>query len=238
MKLLVSVKDEIEAINAIEGKADIIDIKNPKEGALGACMPSVIKKISEISHNYNVLCSSAIGDVSYAGNASLAACGAAMCGVDYIKVGLKTENVVIASSIMKNVVKEIRNYKNFHKEKIKVVAVAFADWMRANTFPVEEIYEVGLASNCDVLMIDTAIKDKKNLFDFMKEDEIKNFAKTAKEFGFEVAVAGSLGKKEILILKNIDEIDVIGVRTAVCKNFERNNEIDKNMVKELKEIIE
>ncbi|PKP56056.1 MAG: hypothetical protein CVT88_10620 [Candidatus Altiarchaeales archaeon HGW-Altiarchaeales-1] len=176
MKLLVSVQNIVECTNAIEGNAAIIDIKNPREGALGACTPKTIKEIVKISHNFNSLCSAAIGDVQYAGNASLAALGAAMCGVDYIKVGLRTESASIAGSIMKEVVREVRNYKNFYGEKIKIVAVGFADWQRANTFPVEELYDIGLAGNCDVLMIDTAIKDGKNLFDFVKEKEISNFA--------------------------------------------------------------
>ncbi|OQX21481.1 MAG: hypothetical protein BWK75_03065 [Candidatus Altiarchaeales archaeon A3] len=238
MKLLVSVRNVIEAINAIDGKADIIDVKNPKEGSLGACTPKTIKEIGKISHNYNLLCSAAIGDVQHAGNASLAALGAAICGVDYIKVGLKTESVVIAGSIINSVVKEVSNYKNFYGEKIKVVAVGFADWQRANTFHVEELYGIGLAGSCDVLMIDTAIKDGKNLFDFMKEKEVADFAKTARELGFEVAIAGSLRNKEISILRNISEIDIVGVRSAVCKNFDRNGEIDKKLVEGLKENLE
>lgn len=238
MKLLVSVKNVLECMNAIEGNADIIDIKNPEEGSLGACTPKTIREIVKISHNFNLPCSAAIGDVQYMGNASLAALGAAMCGVDYIKVGLKTENTKIAGLIMKEVVKEVRKYKNLNGEDIKVVAVGFADWQRANTFPIEELYDIGLTSNCDVLMIDTSIKDGKNLFNFLKEKEISNFAKTAHAMGFEVGVAGSLRSKEISILKNIREIDVIGVRGAACKNFDRKEEIDKDKVKALKEILE
>lgn len=238
MKLLVSVQNIDESINAIEGNADIIDIKNPYDGALGACTPKIIKEIAKISHNFNLLCSATIGDVQHTGNASLAALGAAVCGVDYIKVGLRTENVSLASSIMKEVVKEVKNYKNFYGENIKIVAVGFADWQRAHTFPINELHEIALASNCDVLMIDTAVKDGKNLFDFMKKEEISNFAKTAHALGFEIGVAGSLRDKDISVIKNIKEIDVIGVRGAVCRNFDRKEEIDKEKVKELKEILE
>ncbi|NCN65512.1 MAG: hypothetical protein GW779_05630 [Candidatus Altiarchaeum hamiconexum] len=238
MKLLVSVRNVLEAINAIEGKADIIDVKNPKEGSLGACTPKTIKETGKISHNYNLLCSAAIGDVQHVGNASLAALGAAICCVDYIKVGLMTESTAPAVSIMKAVTKEVSSYKNFYGEKIKVVAVGFADWYLANTFPVEELYNIGLAGNCDVLMIDTAIKGGKNLFDFMKKKEVADFARTASDLGFEVAIAGSLRNKEISVLRNISEIDIIGVRSAACGNFDRNGEIDKNRVKELKENLE
>lgn len=39
MKLLVSPINKEEAIAAYKGGADIIDVKNPKEGSLGANFP-------------------------------------------------------------------------------------------------------------------------------------------------------------------------------------------------------
>ena len=41
--------NEKEALEAIAGGADIIDVKNPQEGALGANYPWVIKKIKEVN---------------------------------------------------------------------------------------------------------------------------------------------------------------------------------------------
>ena len=77
-----------EASEAIAGGADIIDVKNPQEGALGANFPWVIKQIREIAPK-NIQVSCAIGDVpNLPGSISLAAFGAASLGVDYVKVGL------------------------------------------------------------------------------------------------------------------------------------------------------
>ena len=45
MKLLVSVVNENEVAAAVEGGADIIDVKNPAEGALGANFPRVIRAV-------------------------------------------------------------------------------------------------------------------------------------------------------------------------------------------------
>ena len=47
MKLLVSPKDIEEAKAVIRGNADFIDVKNPKEGSLGANFPWVIRAIKE-----------------------------------------------------------------------------------------------------------------------------------------------------------------------------------------------
>ena len=88
MKLLISPMNEKEAVQAIAGGADIIDVKNPHEGPLGANYPWVIKKIREITPpDIEVSCT--LGEVpNLPGSVSLAALGAASLGVDYIKVGL------------------------------------------------------------------------------------------------------------------------------------------------------
>jgi uncharacterized protein (UPF0264 family) len=88
LKLLISPTNEAEAKEAIAGGADIIDVKNPLEGALGANYPWVIKNIKKLTPKpLEVSC--AIGDApNLPGTVSLASFGAAALGVDYIKVGL------------------------------------------------------------------------------------------------------------------------------------------------------
>jgi uncharacterized protein (UPF0264 family) len=49
MRLLVSVVNEKEAFNAVEGGAHIVDVKNPKEGSLGANFPRVIRQLRKPS---------------------------------------------------------------------------------------------------------------------------------------------------------------------------------------------
>ena len=88
MKLLISPKNKGEAIEAIMGGANIIDVKNPNEGALGANFPWVIKEIIEIVPE-NVETSCTIGEMpTLPGSISLAARGATSIGVNYIKAGL------------------------------------------------------------------------------------------------------------------------------------------------------
>jgi uncharacterized protein (UPF0264 family) len=47
MKLLISPINKEEAIIASRGGADIVDVKNPKEGSLGANFPWVIRDVKE-----------------------------------------------------------------------------------------------------------------------------------------------------------------------------------------------
>ena len=44
MLLLISPINTKEAFEAIEGGADIVDVKNPSEGSLGANFPWVIRR--------------------------------------------------------------------------------------------------------------------------------------------------------------------------------------------------
>ena len=49
MLLLISPINHEEALESIKGGADIVDVKNPKEGSLGANFPWVIKEIRELT---------------------------------------------------------------------------------------------------------------------------------------------------------------------------------------------
>jgi len=51
LKLLISIKSVEEALIVKNSKFDILDIKNPAEGSLGANFPGVIKEIIERSPN-------------------------------------------------------------------------------------------------------------------------------------------------------------------------------------------
>ena len=88
MRLMISVLSSLEDREALAGGAEILDVKNPAEGSLGAQAPSVIQEIKALAAG-KLEVSAAIGDMpNLPGTAALAALGAAMCGADYIKVGL------------------------------------------------------------------------------------------------------------------------------------------------------
>src|SRR3990170_7567664 len=85
---MISVRDETEAAAAVAGGADIIDIKNPNEGSLGAQPPHVITAIVKAVPPA-IPVSASIGDVpNLPGTVALAGLGAALCGVRFVKVGL------------------------------------------------------------------------------------------------------------------------------------------------------
>lgn len=232
MQLLVSAINLNEAKEATLGGADILDVKNPKEGSLGASFSWIIKEISDYANGERVV-SSTIGDVPYKpGTVSLAALGSAVSGSNYVKVGLYgTKNYEEALDVMKAVVKSVKEYN----ENITVVACGYADAYRVGSILPEDIPDVAKNSNSDVAMLDTFIKDGKRLTDHLSVTELEDFVKKSHENNLQVALAGSVNKNDVPLLKNIG-CDIMGVRGCVCTGGDRNNgTINHKLVQELKD---
>jgi uncharacterized protein (UPF0264 family) len=233
MKLLVSPRDLEEAKSVIRGNADIVDVKNPKEGSLGANFPWVIKSIKELvdkEGGNGMEMSVAIGDFYYKpGTASLAALGAASVGADYIKIGLfKIKTREEAIDLLSGVVKAV---KGFDPTK-KVVSAFYSDYKRINSISPFEIAEIGKEVEIDVSMVDTGIKDGKTTFEFLSEDELTTFVSESKALGLETALAGSFTFEDIPALKRIAP-DILGVRGMVCGG-DRNSQVQEELVTELR----
>ena len=229
MIVLISPKDKEEAKEAIEGGADIIDVKNPLEGSLGANFPWVIREIRGITPK-DRLVSATVGDVPYKpGTVALAAVGAAVSGADYIKVGLYgTRSYRESVDVMEKVVRAV---KDIDEDKI-VVAAGYADAYRVGSVDPLIIPKVARDSGCDVAMLDTAIKDGKRLFDHLSKDLLSEFVEEVHTYGLKCALAGSIRKEDIPALKEIG-CDIVGVRGAVCTKGDRNNgRIKKELVEE------
>jgi len=229
MKLLVSPMSIEEAKATINGGADIVDVKNPKEGSLGANFPWVIKSIVDLADGKKLV-SAAIGDFDYKpGTASLAALGAATSGANYIKIGLlgiKTPEE--AEEMLKNVVRSVKDFN----EDVKLVAAAYADYERAGSLAPMDLPSVAQKCGVDVIMVDTAVKDGKTAFEFMDENQLIEFVSAGQERKMEVALAGNLGFGDLKTLKRIDP-DIIGIRGAVCGG-DRKAKIKEELVKQMK----
>ena len=226
--------NEKEASEAIAGGADIIDVKNPTEGALGANYPWVIKRIKEITPK-NIEVSCTLGEVpNLPGSISLAALGAASLGVDYIKVGLyglKTPEEAIF--LLQNVNRAAKEFNS----KIKVVATGYADAEKIGAVEPLLIPEIAHKAQVDVAMIDTSVKDGKNLFDYLTQEQLKKFINTTHNLGLEAALAGSLRKQDLPVVYGLGA-DVAGLRGAACTNSNRvTGQITRKLVHELVEIV-
>jgi uncharacterized protein (UPF0264 family) len=234
LKLLISPTDEKEALEAIAGGADIIDVKNPKEGALGANFPWVIRRIREITPK-NVEVSCTLGDVpNLPGAISLAALGAATTGVNYVKAGLyglKTKEDALY--LMQNVTRAVKDCNS----SIKVVTTGYADAKRIGSVDPLLIPTIAHKAKADIAMIDTAVKDGKNLFAFLTSHQLKSFVNAAHDCGLKAALAGSLKKEDLPAVYALGA-DIVGVRGAACTHGNRvDGRITRETVRDLVEVV-
>jgi (5-formylfuran-3-yl)methyl phosphate synthase len=229
MRLLVSPMNIEEARFALAGGADILDVKNPKEGSLGANFPWAIRAVVDLAGG-RVPVSATIGDLDYKpGTASLAALGAAVAGADYVKAGLL--GVRTAKQAEEMLVGIVKAVKDFDPEK-KVVAAGYSDYDREGCISPMLLPAVAAKAGADLVMVDTAVKDGKPTFEFMSEQDLKAFIDLGHSCGLEVALAGSIGFAHLEMLMRLDP-DIIGVRGIVCGG-DRRSAIRAELVEKLK----
>ncbi|KUG21042.1 hypothetical protein ASZ90_009210 [hydrocarbon metagenome] len=228
MQLLVSPSSIEEAKNSL--CADIIDVKKPSEGSLGANFPWVIRGVKELAGRKPV--SAAIGDYDYKpGGAGLAAYGAACAGADYIKIGLMFSGEERAREVIAAVTKAV---KDEFPEKYVVIS-AYSDYERLGTISPFAISSLAAEAGADVAMIDTGKKDGKSTFDFMDEETLARFIRQNRDLGLKTALAGSLKFEDIPALKRINP-DIIGVRGMVCGG-DRSDTIRADLIDRLLNLI-
>jgi uncharacterized protein (UPF0264 family) len=221
MQLLVSPSSIDEARHS--GAADIIDVKRPSEGSLGANFPWVIREIKQFAKKP---VSAAIGDFDYKpGRAALAAYGAACAGADYVKIGLAFEGEEHARDMIRCVVRAVKG--EFPKKF--VVIASYSDYERMHTIPPCDMVPIAAECGADIAMVDTGIKDGKSTFAFMNEDQLRSFTNRNRELGLGTAIAGALKFEDIDALKRINP-DIIGVRGMVCGG-DRNATVREDLIK-------
>ncbi len=221
MKLLVSVVDAAEARLAVAGGVDIVDVKNPAEGSLGAPAPGVIAQVRDVLPAELPL-SAALGDLPcLPGTAALAALGAARSGAAYVKLGLwgvtGTEDAVAV----------LRAARDAVDGEAAVIAVAYADAARVPSRPLAPSELVAAAREAGVsgCLIDTAIKDGRGLLSWLAADALAELVAEAHGAGLEIALAGELRAEDLPAVRATGA-DIAGVRSAACREGRRTAALD------------
>ena len=183
MQLLVSPSSIDEARRSVA--ADIIDVKKPSEGSLGANFPWVIREIKTLLAKP---LSAAIGDFDYKpGGASLAAYGAACAGADYVKIGLAFDGGDKARDVITAVVRAVKD--EFPRKY--VVIAAYSDYQRMHSISPFEMAPIAAECGADFAMVDTGIKDRQSTFAFMNEETLRVFTDNNEKLGLGTALAGA-----------------------------------------------
>jgi uncharacterized protein (UPF0264 family) len=230
MRLMISVVSAEEARKAMLGGAEILDIKNPAEGSLGAQYPRVIREIKNLASG-SVEISAAIGDMpNLPGTAALAALGAASCGPDYIKVGLHgPRNELEAATLLREVQRAVEEFE------VSLIAVGYADFIRAGTLDPAYLPGMAVSEGVRGFLLDTAIKDGRSLLDFLDPTWLRRLGEKAHAAGLLFGLAGALREEHLAIASDLGA-DVVGMRTAACRDNLRSGPLEPARVRRLRDI--
>jgi (5-formylfuran-3-yl)methyl phosphate synthase len=233
MELLISVVGEHEVEAAVSGHADIVDVKNPREGSLGANFPHVIRRVRALTPT-EIPVSVAIGDFpNLPGTAALAAAGAAGCGVQYVKVGLLgPRDHDEALSLLAAVCRAGRD----QDPRVRIMATAYADAGKTGSLAPLDLPAIAAEAGADGCMIDTAAKSGGTLLTELGAKELESFVARCREVGLLCALAGSLRVADMERLRDLAP-DIVGFRGAACRDGRRDGSVDREAVQRLKDLV-
>lgn len=217
-RLLVSVRNVDEALLAVRGGADFIDLKEPAQGALGglpeATVRAIVQALREAGSTLPV--SATIGDMPMHEQGEILArverVGA--CGVDIVKVGI--ERSPAAGAVLRALAACGR----------PLVPVFIADRGLDDA-----AVALALTLGFEGVMVDTADKRAGSLFEALPMEAVARFVAMAREASVMVGIAGALRRHHAPTIAALAP-DFAGFRSAVCVG-ERSGALDAGCLREL-----
>lgn len=209
--MLASVRSLDEAQLALAGGADLIDLKEPSRGALGALDHAALRICVRALGGQRPL-SATIGDDPEMNPARIADAVDRMAatGVDFIKIGFfnRPRAADCAAALASRCA------------RARLVAVLFAD-DEIEPGLVDVLARAGFAG----AMLDTAGKDGRSLRDWRTADELQTFVQRVRANGLLTGLAGSLKPGDIAPLLG-HAPDYLGFRGALCTDAQRSLALD------------
>ena len=228
MILMVSVQDLYEAKQALKGGADIVDVKNLQEALVGSAHPNVVKQVRDevpSAHHASVT----LGVVpNQIGTVAMAVYAAGVIDATSVKVGFMVSDYDLALETLQASKEALKGTNT------KLIGSLFADnLLHDGGLDPDLMVKLAKESNCDGFLIDTLVKDGRNLFDFFPEERLKEMVMEGKELGMSTALSGHLKMSDLDELARVNP-DIVGVRGAVCQKGDRDARVYWESVAEFK----
>ncbi|WP_434625786.1 (5-formylfuran-3-yl)methyl phosphate synthase [Azospirillum sp. B2RO_4] len=218
IRMLASVTNPEEAEIAVRAGADLIDLKNPREGALGA-LPAATIRACLAAVAGRKLVSATIGDLPMESDGvATAVAGTATTGVDIVKMGIG------AGGDPRTCIAAAANSRG----AAALVGVILADL----TDPTPELVGAMADAGFIGVMLDTGLKDGRTLRDHVPDDALEDFIGRARGAGLWAGLAGSLRLADIAPLAMLGP-SILGFRGALCRGGARGDVIDPDRVAEV-----
>ena len=221
--MLASVNSLPEALLALAAQIDIIDLKQPSQGALGALAVADVRPIvAAIAGRCPV--SATIGDLPLLpDNVGAAVQAMAETGVDFVKIGFFPRGDAEGT---------VRHLKALGlAQKHRLIAVLFAD-----SQPDWGIIPLLKQHGFSGVMLDTMDKSKGSLTAVMTPPEISEFVRLAKQASLLCGLAGSLRLDDIARLAPL-QADYLGFRGALCVQQQRTAQLDEVRLRQIRDAL-
>lgn len=211
----------VEEAQMVIDVADIIDLKSPAEGALGALPHATVEAVVRFVDGRKPV-SATIGDLPMSPQILHdAVAGMARTGVDIVKVGFfgldhHADCAMALSSLA---------------TQCNIVAVMFADQK-----PEFSLIPVLADAGFHGVMLDTADKSAGGLRRWLDDPAIQQFVDMAGAADLLTGLAGSLRLEDILPLSEIRP-DYLGFRGALCRNHVRRSVLEREKVITIAELL-
>ena len=231
MILMVSVQNLSEALEALRGGADIVDVKNLQEALVGSAHPRVVKEVREAVPLENHA-SVTLGVVpNQVGTVAMAVYTAGVLKATSVKVGFMNTEYDAAVETLLAAKEALEGFDT------KLIGSLFADNVLYEGLDPHHMVRLAKDGRCDGFLIDTLTKDGRNLFDFLSESELRQIVFEGKEMGMSTALSGHLRTEDLDELARINP-DIVGVRGAACQKGDRKSGVHREAVAEFKRQLE
>ncbi|NLY01782.1 MAG: hypothetical protein GXY83_37330 [Rhodopirellula sp.] len=225
-RLLVSVRDAEEAAIARRCGVDLVDVKEPSRGPLGAADFSVVGEVvREIAPARPV--SMALGELLQ-WKPNLAS--QLPAGLDFVKWGMAgAAGGSEWPSIWRLAVGSLPT-------QTRPVAVVYADWKAACAPQPHEIVSQAARLRCPFLLVDTFEKSSGGLLQSLSPPELADLVRLTRQQKLGVVLAGSLSEETIPRVLPL-EPDYVAVRGMVCRGG-RSGPIEAARIERLLQLLE
>lgn len=203
---------------ALAGGAEIIDVKDPSRGSLGAASTDVCRQIvSVVGHEVPVTV--ALGELAENPSAE------PIESITYFKVGLAGEGG--------NWDWLPRWRQRAQSLSAPLLLVAYADADRANAPSPKQVIEAAEIARPPYLLLDTAIKDGRGLLEWVDVQVLREWRERLSAAGVGLALAGSIRADDMEWIVDV-EPHVIAVRGAACLGSDRQARVESERVASLR----
>jgi uncharacterized protein (UPF0264 family) len=218
-QLLISVTSIEEAALALANGADIIDLKDPSQGALGALPLARIESIISFVNAQKPV-SATIGDLPMQPAVILKAVATLTAlQVDFIKIGFFAADDYQPC---------LTALEPLTSNGAKLIAVMFAEHVYSSDL-IAAIKQAGFIG----IMLDTANKNGLTLMDHYSAEQQLSFSQQVFERDLSLGLAGSLQLKHVANAKKINPT-YIGFRGGVCADNQRQSSLDASKIRAIR----